>query len=181
MTTLGSMDPDEAAASGAHRAELNPADLATDVAPPEPEARKHARDLRVPGGATDSLWYLAARDLVPHMARNDRLHWIDGFVAACETLRDLDGDPMAEMLRRTTEGEHIEARDELLLTTDRESLGRWLFKRSAKAYGKGDAGEGLDIVWGNPKVQKFWLAEADAILGFFANGESIPARPGYTR
>lgn len=163
------MNPDEAAASGAHRAELNPADLATDVAPPVPEAPTPTRDLRVPGGATDSLWYLAARDLVPHMARNDRLHWIDGFVAACETFRDFDGDPMAEMLRRTVGDEHVEPRDEMLLTTDRESLGRWLFCRSAKAYGKG--GEGLDTVWANPKVQKFWLAEADAILSFFAGGE----------
>lgn len=55
----------------------------------------------VPGGATDSLWYMAARNLVPHMNRTDRLRWIEGFVSACETLRGIENEPLAEVLRET--------------------------------------------------------------------------------
>lgn len=67
----------------------------------DPETIEEHRLALVPGGATDSLWYVAARNLVPHMSRSDRLKWIEGFVAACEVMRGVDNDEVGEILRET--------------------------------------------------------------------------------
>lgn len=55
----------------------------------------------VPGGATDALWYLAAHSLAPHMETTRKRGWIEGFVAACEAMRGLDGEEVAAVLRET--------------------------------------------------------------------------------
>lgn len=67
----------------------------------KPETVEEHRLETVPGGATDSLWYMAARNLVPHMARSKKLAWIEGFVAACETMRGVENEPLADVLRET--------------------------------------------------------------------------------
>lgn len=66
-----------------------------------PETVEEHRLATVPGGATDSLWYVAAGNLVPHMARTKRLAWIEGFVAAMETCRGLSNDALGEVLRES--------------------------------------------------------------------------------
>ena len=66
-----------------------------------PETVEEHRLALVPGGATDSLWYLAAKNLVPHMARSKRLAWIEGFVVACESMRGIENEPLAEVLRES--------------------------------------------------------------------------------
>lgn len=98
------MDASEAAATGAFPGDVNPADLRPDdVALPEPEAPTQRSDLRVPGGATDPLWYLAAGHLVPkNRSRTDRRNWMEGFVAACEVMRGMDDmRGIADVLRES--------------------------------------------------------------------------------
>lgn len=163
------MNPDEAAAAGAFPHDVTPADLAPDVAPPVPEAPTPNSDLRVPGGATDPLWYLAARNLVPHMESTRRGGWIEGFVAACEAFRGLDEMPDVSEVLRETAGQTLTARDESFLTMDREGLARWLFYRAASGYDQSP--KRLAETWGDEKVQQHWLSEADAIIDFLAVGE----------
>lgn len=55
----------------------------------------------VPGGATEALWYLAAHSLVPAMETTRKRGWIEGFVAACEAARGLDGEKVAAVLRES--------------------------------------------------------------------------------
>lgn len=87
------MTPEDAAATGAHRDEVNPADLADEAShgvKPTHRATTY-EDLQVPGGGTDYLWYLAAFHLCPKgMNHTDRLRWIEGFVSACELLRGVN-------------------------------------------------------------------------------------------
>ena len=64
----------DAYTSGAHRGELD------------------ERELHVPGGATDPLWYFIADRLCPHMESTRKRGWIEGFVAALETIRGIDGE-----------------------------------------------------------------------------------------
>jgi hypothetical protein len=66
-----------------------------------PETIEEHRLALVPGGATDSLWYVAAGNLVPHMSRTDRLRWIEGFVTALETCRGMSNEPLGEVLRES--------------------------------------------------------------------------------
>ena len=163
------MNPDEAAAAGALPGDVSPADLAPDVAPPVPEAPTPNTDLRVPGGATDALWYLAAANLAPHMESTRKRGWIDGFVAACEAFRGLDEMPDVTEVLRETVGQHFTPRDEAFLTMDAEGLARWLFYRAAGAYDKSPAR--LAETWADEKVQQHWRDEAESIIGFLANGE----------
>lgn len=69
--------------------------------PEVPETIEEHRLELVPGGATDSLWYVAAGNLVPHMARSRKRDWIEGFVACMEVLRGIDSDEVAAVLRET--------------------------------------------------------------------------------
>lgn len=55
----------------------------------------------VPGGATDPLWYLAARNLAPAMETTRKQGWVEGFVACMEVLRGLENEPLAEVLRES--------------------------------------------------------------------------------
>lgn len=67
--------------------------------PPETIAEHHLP--AVPGGATDPLWYLAARNLAPHMETTRKGGWIEGFVACMEVLRGVDNEPLADVLRES--------------------------------------------------------------------------------
>lgn len=84
------MNAEEAAATGAHRDEIDPSDLALDVAASARHRAATYDDMQVPGGGTDPLWYVAAKHLCPHMSRSDRLRWIEGFVSALEVLRGIN-------------------------------------------------------------------------------------------
>lgn len=99
------MDADEAAATGAHRDEVDPGDLATASLGVKPRHRGTTyEELQVPGGTTDPLWYLTARHLCPkNMNHTDRLRWIEGFVFCCELLRGVNVDlpGVTEVLRET--------------------------------------------------------------------------------
>jgi hypothetical protein len=78
--------------------ELSPAPVPV---PQTPETVEEHHLSTVPGGATDSLWYVAAGNLVPRMSRTDRLRWIEGFVSAMETCRGLANEPLGEVLRES--------------------------------------------------------------------------------
>lgn len=68
------MTAEDAYTAGAHRGELD------------------ERELRVPGGATDPLWYFIADRICPHMESTRRRGWVEGFVAALEAIRGIDGE-----------------------------------------------------------------------------------------
>ena len=55
----------------------------------------------IPGGATDSLWLMAAHHLAPHMESTRKRGWVEGFVAALEALRGVDNEPLADVLRES--------------------------------------------------------------------------------
>jgi hypothetical protein len=55
----------------------------------------------VPGGATDSLWMMAAHHLAPHMETTRSRGWVEGFVAALEVLRGIGNEPLADVLRES--------------------------------------------------------------------------------
>jgi len=101
------MTPDEAAATGAHRHEVDPSELREEPVAAASHRVKHRAtveaDLQVPGGATDPLWYLAAAHLAPHMESTRKRGWIEGFVAALETLRGVNAalPDVAEVLLET--------------------------------------------------------------------------------
>lgn len=85
------MDAEEAAATGAHRGEFSPEDLATSHEVKPTHRATTYDEVQIPGGGTNGLWYLAAFHLVPkHMNHTDRLRWIEGFVSACELLRGVN-------------------------------------------------------------------------------------------
>lgn len=84
------MDADEAAASGAHRGEFDPGELASshEVKPGHVTTYE---DMQIPGGRTESIWYFAARHLCPpNMNHTDRLRWMEGFVRCLEVLRGVN-------------------------------------------------------------------------------------------
>jgi hypothetical protein len=80
---------------------LTPPPVPQAVAPETVDEHEQHAVVLVPGGATESLWYVAAGNLVPRMSRTDRLHWIEGFVSAMETCRGLANEPLGEVLRES--------------------------------------------------------------------------------
>lgn len=105
------MDAEDARAAGAmddvDGAEFVPDHLPTDltdsVASPEPETPNLDASLRVPGGATDPMWYLIAEHMAPKgVGSTWRRGWIEGFVAAMGAARGIDAPAGVEDILRDT-------------------------------------------------------------------------------
>ena len=164
------MDTNDAAATGALTDEVNAADLRQDeTMTTDPKHRAIIEDdIRVPCGATDPMWYLAANELVPHMARTKMRAWIEGFVKALEAARGIDGEPGVGDVLRNSLGMDVEVpvavREPRPHKADEESLAKFLFDRQATIEEIED--DELAAAWEDPGVREFWLSEARAILRF---------------
>lgn len=126
------------------------------------------RDLTVPGGTTDPIWLLLAHDLAPHMGSTFKRGWVEGFVAALEAARGIDGEPGVSAVLRNSIGMSVEVpvavRTPPPIRADVESLARFMFERQATSFESDE--ETVNEAWDDPAVRDFWLAEAAAVLRF---------------
>lgn len=114
----------------------------------------------VPGGATDPLWYLIAEGAAPRLNTTSRARWIEGFVAALEIARGIDGEPGVGDVLRSSIGLSVEVpvavRKPTPIKADTESLARFLFERL----------DTKDVKWEDAGISDFWMDEARALMRF---------------
>lgn len=126
------------------------------------------QDLTVPGGETDPMWYLIAHELVPHVESTFKRGWVEGFVAAMEAARGIDGKPgVRDVLRHSigmVEEVEVAVRTPSPLRADIESLARFLYERQGLPLEAIE--ETSEASWDDPAVRDYWLHEAAAILRF---------------
>lgn len=118
--------------------------------------------VRPPRGATDPIWYLAADYLCPHMARSKMRAWMEGFVAALEAARGIDGDD--DGLSHVLQSSIGLAVAVPTMSIGVEPLARFLFDRQAREYNADD--DMIEAAWQDPGVHEFWMEEAEAVLAF---------------
>lgn len=161
------MDTNDAAATGALPGDCKTEDF--DPAPaPKHRACVNAAVTQVPGGATDPMWYLVANHIAPHMESTRKRGYVEGFVAACEAVRGIDGEPGLSEVLRASVGLEVEVpvavRQPSPHKADVESVAKFMFERQCTF--DETTPEEVEVMWHDPGVAEFWRSEAEAVLRF---------------